>query len=196
MNIAESIGRILYAVSHILLAPIMVSLLALLAGSVYLFGCLLGEWVARFRASHFEIPAVDGRRKSYVRRTRLVEEFLSTATLASDSPADLRRHVRECEATAARRLEGLQVISRLGPVLGLVGTLIPLGPALLSLSTGDVETIAGNAVAFANTIVGLTAGGVAFVLLLIRRRWYAEDLSDIEFLYDVFTEGKPDAVPA
>ena len=81
---------------------------------------------------------------------------------------------------------------RVGPLLGLMGTLIPLGPALMSLASGDIQTLSKNlVVAFTTTVLGLFVGGVCFAMSLARRRWYAQDIADIEYLYQCLfaTEG-------
>ena len=72
---------------------------------------------------------------------------------------------------------------RVGPALGLMGTLIPLSPALAGLADGDVETLTENLrVAFSVTVAGLMIGAFAFGISLIRDRLYAQDYSDIEFI--------------
>ena len=68
-------------------------------------------------------------------------------------------------------------------MLGLMGTLIPLGPALSGLSSGDMSALGSNlVVAFTATVVGLLISGVAYGVGLLRRVWYARDLTDLEFI--------------
>ena len=77
----------------------------------------------------------------------------------------------------------------MGPMLGLMGTLIPMGPALVGLSTGDIASMAYNMqVAFATTVVGLFAAAVGFVTLQVKQRWYQKDLSRLEFIAGLLTE--------
>jgi biopolymer transport protein ExbB/TolQ len=84
---------------------------------------------------------------------------------------------------AMRRLERTRALVRLGPALGLMGTLIPLSPALAGLANGDVEQLSSNLrVAFSVTVLGLLIGAVAFVISLVRDRLYGQDLSDLEFV--------------
>ena len=71
----------------------------------------------------------------------------------------------------------------MGPALGLMGTLIPLSPALAGLASGDVETLTDNLrVAFSVTVAGLLIGAIAFAMSLIRDRLYGQDFSDAEYL--------------
>ena len=45
---------------------------------------------------------------------------------------------------AMRRLERTRALVRLGPALGLMGTLIPLSPALAGLANGDVAQLSAT----------------------------------------------------
>jgi biopolymer transport protein ExbB/TolQ len=84
---------------------------------------------------------------------------------------------------AMRRLERTRALVRLGPALGLMGTLIPLSPALAGLAEGNVAQLTDNLrVAFSVTVLGLLIGAVAFVISLVRDRLYGQDLSDLEFV--------------
>jgi biopolymer transport protein ExbB/TolQ len=70
----------------------------------------------------------------------------------------------------------------MGPALGLMGTLIPLSPALAGLADGNVTELTDNLrVAFGVTVAGLLTGAIAFGVSLIRDRIYAQDFSDVEF---------------
>ena len=66
-----------------------------------------------------------------------------------------------------------------------MGTLIPMGPALVGLSSGSVEALASNlVVAFSTTVLGLLVGALCYCMGLARRRWYATDLARLEYVYD------------
>ena len=78
------------------------------------------------------------------------------------------------------------MLVRIGPMLGLMGTLIPIAPALVGLAQGDVQTLSDNLViAFSTTVVGLLIGGVAYVVSAVRDRLYTQDVSDIEYVLDL-----------
>lgn len=82
---------------------------------------------------------------------------------------------------ARRRIQRADVITRIGPMLGLMGTLIPLGPGLSALGQGNLEILAtAMTVAFDTTVLGLLAGIVGYVLGRLRRQWYDRVLDDIE----------------
>lgn len=77
------------------------------------------------------------------------------------------------EQYAQQRLERADLLARSGPILGLMGTLIPLGPGLSALGTGDIEILAtALTVAFDTTVIGLLIGLIAYLIGRVRRRWY------------------------
>ena len=74
----------------------------------------------------------------------------------------------------------------MGPILGLMGTLIPMGPALVGLASGDIASMAYNMqVAFATTVVGLVVSVIGFVTHQTKERWAAANLTILEYLADV-----------
>lgn len=111
-----------------------------------------------------------------------VADFLQT-TRKGCTPAELEKKLADIEVLAAGRLAKLSFFVRVGPILGLMGTLIPMGPALHGLSTGNIESMAQNlTIVFSTTVIGVYIGGVCYGILLARRQWYASDLAEIEAL--------------
>ncbi len=99
--------------------------------------------------------------------------------------------LQEYEFYTVKRLERTRVLVRIGPMLGLMGTLIPLSPALVALSEGDTTELADNLrIAFSVTVIGLLIGGLAFVVSIVRDRIYSQDISDLEYLLELL-EGGP-----
>ncbi len=98
--------------------------------------------------------------------------------------ADRRaKALADFDLTSLRKLERSRMLVRFGPALGLMGTLIPLSPALDGLAKGDVTKLSENLrVAFSVTVLGLLIGAVAFAISLVRDRLYAQDLSDLEYV--------------
>jgi biopolymer transport protein ExbB/TolQ len=96
--------------------------------------------------------------------------------------------MQNAEIIASRRLQGPRVLTRIGPMLGLMGTLIPLGPALQALTKGDLQTMANNlTIAFVTTVVGLLIGGISYTINLFRDGMLSMDLSDLEYLLTILT---------
>lgn len=117
-----------------------------------------------------------------------------------DAPDRIAKRMAEYDYRSMRRLERTRILVRMGPALGLMGTLIPLSPALAALAEGDVQRLTDDLrVAFSVTVVGLLIGMVAFIVSLVRDRLYAQDYSDVEYvlagLSDVPIHPSPKAPP-
>ena len=83
--------------------------------------------------------------------------------------------------TGKRRIERADFIARLAPMLGLMGSLIPLGPGLAALGNGELDVLTvAMTVAFDTTVVGLLAGMIGFVLGRVRRRWYDQAIIEVQ----------------
>ena len=102
---------------------------------------------------------------------------------ATPDSTHVDRILAEYEVRADADLSRCRMLTKFGPILGLMGTLIPMGPALAGLATGDVASMAYNMqIAFATTVVGLFAGAVGYVILQARQRWFVSDLASLEFI--------------
>lgn len=113
----------------------------------------------------------------------LVERALVELDLAlRDGSGDRVEHaLADFELGVQRRLDRTRMLVRAGPALGLMGTLIPLAPALSALGDGDYQQLAEDLrTAFAATVVGILVGTAAFALTLVRTRRYTEDLAGLE----------------
>jgi biopolymer transport protein ExbB/TolQ len=105
-----------------------------------------------------------------------------------DGESMMAKALADHDFGSLRRLERTRLLVRAGPALGLMGTLIPLSPALAGLAAGDVQSLSDNLrVAFSVTVIGLLIGAIAFAISLVRDRLYGQDLSDLEFVANRLT---------
>lgn len=82
---------------------------------------------------------------------------------------------------ARKRIDRADLLGRIGPMLGLMGTLIPLGPGLAALGQGDLELLAqAITVAFNTTVLGLLTGVCGVIIGRLRRRWYDAAMAQME----------------
>ncbi len=110
-------------------------------------------------------------------------DLIAERVRASGGGDRVAKALADFDFASLRRLERTRVLVRAGPALGLMGTLIPLAPALAGLAEGDVAQLSRNLrVAFSVTVLGLLVGAVAFAISLVRDRLYGQDLSDLEFV--------------
>lgn len=124
-------------------------------------------------------------------RNRGMLDALEVFTVEAGTPGGETRIAKELadfDFSCQKRLGRTRLLVRLGPALGLMGTLIPLSPALQGLAEGDIETLTENLrIAFSITVLGILIGVVAFALSLVRERLYGQDYSDLEFVASVLT---------
>ena len=115
--------------------------------------------------------------------------YLNKLIDAKDSEAKREKILNEYEIAVSADISTSKTLSKMGPMLGLMGTLIPMGPALVGLSTGDISTMAYNMqVAFATTVVGLFAAAIGFITQQTKQRWYKRNLSSREFVSQFISE--------
>lgn len=116
---------------------------------------------------------------------RWLRSFFSTLRAEDITRIRLVKLISDLEADVTRALDRTRMLIRIGPMLGLMGTLIPISPALVALAQGDTQTLSDNLViAFSTTVVGLLIGGLAYAMSMVRDRMYALDVSDIEYVLD------------
>lgn len=107
-------------------------------------------------------------------------------TLFATNPIDAQRAVIDYDLYVSKRLDRVRLLVRAGPAIGLMGTLIPLAPALAALGKGQPSVLADELqTAFAVTVLGVLVGLLAFCVALVRERFYTRDLADLEYLREV-----------
>ena len=201
----SDLQQFIYDASKVLLWPVLVAVVLCLIWVLIELGAFLYELWLRFR--YRDLEGLEGRalraRRAFAdgkprtayrylqenKYSPVVVRFLydlirnyQTERLAA-KPLKL---LQEYEYFTIRRLERTRILVRLGPILGLMGTLIPLSPALVGLANGDTQELADDLVtAFSVTVLGLLIGGLAFVISMVRDRMYSQDISDLEYLLEL-----------
>ena len=103
-----------------------------------------------------------------------------------EAEARVVRLLQSFEVELIKALDKVRFAIRVGPALGLMGTLIPMGMALASLAQGNMPEMAGRMVtAFTTAVVGLGCSVVAYLISLVKERWVREDLREMEFLSEL-----------
>lgn len=147
----------MYGASQLFLIPVLLAIAGLFLYAFYALGAFAWQMLQRHRgqAPGFELE-----------RARQRDPQLTLADL---------------EALAVKRLEFVRISTRIAPMLGLVATMIPMGPALKALADGQIADVSHNlAVAFSAVILALIAAALTYWVAHVRRRWYAGDLLSIE----------------
>ena len=98
---------------------------------------------------------------------------------------ECEKYISEVEQEYERELERSRFLTKTAPMLGLMGTLIPMGPALAGLASGDIANMAYNMqIAFATTVVGCTVAGIALLIYSVKKHWYIEEITNLRYVLD------------
>jgi biopolymer transport protein ExbB/TolQ len=207
---SHDIDEVIFHVSSALQVPVLILALLALAAVIYELGSYAMELRGRSRRQFAALS--EGAEKA--RQALLGGDRTAAAAAVSALPRSpaMRRtlnyivaHARtdggdhqvnkalaDFDFDAQRRLARTRLLVRAGPALGLMGTLIPLSPALTGLANGNTTALSQNLrIAFSVTVVGLLIGAVAFGLSLSRDRMYGQDLSDLEYLAAIMSDPRP-----
>lgn len=196
------ISDILYWISTGLLVPVIVLLISFFGRALLLIGGFFGQYMAIRRTAALLGKELDGLNRDNVatlserlpkKDPSLVVTYMKRL-LEADGAAMRQRLLADFEIGADKDLATSKTLGKMGPMLGLMGTLIPMGPALVGLSTGDIASMAYNMqVAFATTVVGLFAAAIGFITGQVKQRWYLKDMTDLEFVAELLNEKRTEA---
>jgi len=196
-----AVEEVLFEVADALRIPVLVLALLALAIVVFELGGMIAELVRRrgrgvqrldgavaeARQALAGGDAAKAKRSLWpLAASRSMRQVLGSIVDQRRRPGGsdrIAKDLAEFDYASIRRLERTRMLVRIGPALGLMGTLIPLSPALAGLAEGDIETLSENLrVAFSVTVAGLMVGAIAFAISLVRDRLYGQDFSDLEYV--------------
>ena len=188
------VSNVLFWISNGLLVPVIVGLLYFFVNSILLLGIFFNQYLTHSKQTKLLKKTLDSLRADDMEKLTVeagkrpqsnFTGFLGNI-IESPSKAYSNRMLADYEVRADAELGKYKLLTKFGPILGLMGTLIPMGPALAGLATGDVASMAYNMqIAFATTVVGLFVGAIGYVLLQIKQRWFVAELADLELIADL-----------
>lgn len=172
MNIMQIAESFLFTVSAALYFPVTLALALLVLYILVLCGRLLREYLERRRGQRHAVAAY---------QSALVE--LLPAVPAAHRELEVTRLLQLHERLMIKTGQSARFIVRAAPGIGLMGTLIPMGVALSSLSEGDMSLMSAQMVhAFNAVVVGLGASVIAYAIALVRESWLRADCDEIRYL--------------
>jgi biopolymer transport protein ExbB/TolQ len=171
MTAIDQLRELFHHVAALLVWPVLLGLLGLAAAMLVALGAFAREmWDRR-----------TGRLRALTQAQAALETIAATPSIDA---IDLRleEHLQSTERARWRALGRLRLAVRVGPSLGLMGTLIPMADALQGLADGNLPALATNMVtAFAATVIGLTISVTAYLIAAARESWVRADTQALAF---------------
>lgn len=204
---SDKIYDIIFRVAEVLELPVVILTLLALAAVLIEIGAFIAEIIKRRNRTFSALAKAGASARLAVDEKRMDEASALLQTVAWSSAvgkafkvlvdavskpgADTRiaKELADFDFGRQARLGRTRLLVRLGPALGLMGTLIPLAPALDGLARGDVDALTENLrLAFSITVLGILIGVLALALSLFRERLYGQDFSDLEYVAAILTD--------
>lgn len=207
---SDFLTRIMHALSQSLLIPVVVGLIFLIIYALMELGHFFGERKARGSKKRINMAEilhdvenhVPWKIRNYqqvadssifsVRQKNLIDDLLSKLKFSKDAKELIARDILDHEETRYKKLlNKTDLLAKVGPILGLMGTLIPLGPGLGALGQGDFESLTqAIIIAFDTTVIGMLIGGIGSCISKVRNRWYNQDLNSLELVLELIIGGE------
>lgn len=188
----NTITEMLFWVSNSLLIPNIIVLLILFVRSLILLGSFYNNFMTKRKTdsllgdtSRLKLSEVAQARTSFPQGSsslllHYLNQLFETERLSEEY---VQYTLSSFESQADKEISTSRLLAKVGPVLGLIGTLISMSPALVGLSSGDIEGMAYNMqIVFATTVVGLVISLIGLITQQYKQRWYAQDLARLEYL--------------
>ena len=183
--------------------PVKIVLIAMLIITIILVGELIAEYIQRRYIKLKAVKVVDAIRngtndpEDIVAKSRLLnkqKDLLLEVTKHKNLSNEMRESLASSllenfERQLNVKVKRTDLIVKIGPAFGLLGTLIPLGPGIIALASGDTATLSTSLLsAFDTTVIGLVCGSICSVLSLIRKNWYQKDSIMLRLIMEAIVE--------
>ena len=200
--ISENVNSILRVIISNFQTPVVIILLVLMAATVVVAGTFVDEFFIEHRKLKADIPKLIEtinmaepeelnqlilQNKLLPRQKKALEELIGEKEMDESTRETYAAQLLfEEEEHYQKYLRWPQMISKLGPMFGLLGTLVPLGPGLMALGQGNTEMLSQSLlIAFDTTSAGVVIAAVALVIAQIRKQWYRRYSQALESLMEV-----------
>jgi biopolymer transport protein ExbB/TolQ len=195
VNVLSTLENGLFALGQVLRFPVMTLLWVCVAAALFMAGGCIVDFLARRRERrgfdlslwmrHGCVLGADSARKKAL--PALLRGFVTEVEKERDEKnlhdGALEHLLMKREERIRATTGGSRTLVKVGPSLGLLGTLIPMGTSLASLAAGNLEAMAGQmVVAFTTTIIGLACGTLAYVVTVVRQNWVNETIREQRYL--------------
>jgi biopolymer transport protein ExbB/TolQ len=190
---------ILHTVAQALMIPVMIVLCLLILFALYSVGSLTVELCTERRHYKVNCPGtinaihdagyenirdvINSGRLLRPQRNALITVAENMGLTEDELFALARTQIEQVSSRYKRTLSLSEQVTKIAPMLGLMCTLIPLGPGIVAMGKGDVAELSMSLlVAFDGTVAGLVAAVIALIVTAVRKRWYAQYIVILESL--------------
>lgn len=169
MNI-QLVETMMAEASTLLMTPVIIAILLLLIYAFFALGKFISQYLVRKKNALAYTRTVHQEKQTWIAGYPVHNYFIKNPAASED----------ELEVFALKNLENLRIVTRISPMLGLIATMIPMGPALQALADGNIQGISENLIiAFAAVIWGLVVATLTFWPASVKKRWCAAELINI-----------------
>lgn len=194
----ETLTSLIHIISESLLTPVVVLLVITIVIVILSLGGIINEKISRKPITSIELEELIRKvsfsknvseMKSEIENSNLFDyqkEILIRIANNHDIGSDARKAlaselISSEETRLIKKTNKTDILVKVGPILGLLGTLIPLGPGLAALGSGDILTLAQSlTIAFDTTVTGLSVGALSYLISKFKKQWYESDLINVE----------------
>ena len=194
----DIISEILFWVANSLLIPDIIALLLLFVRSLLLVGSFYNHFITKQKndkllnnlIQNLSAEKVEDLKSILPQKDNsLYIKYLRKLLSREPSEAYSEYLISNFETEADKDLSISKILAKIGPVLGLIGTLIAMSPALVNLSSGDVSGMAYNMqIVFATTVIGLVVSMVGLITLQFKQRWYSQESNHLFYISQILIE--------
>lgn len=194
----DTISEILFWVANSLLIPDIITLLLLFVRSLLLVGSFYNHFITKQKNDKLLNNLIQDLSAEKVENLKsilpqkdnsLYIKYLRKLLSREPSEAYSEYLISNFETEADKDLSVSKILAKIGPVLGLIGTLIAMSPALVNLSSGDVSGMAYNMqIVFATTVIGLVVSMAGLITLQFKQRWYSQESNHLFFISQILIE--------
>jgi biopolymer transport protein ExbB/TolQ len=206
MNLFPVFQTILYTISTALLVPVVVLLIFLCLWLFIYTGGFLGEWVKRKQMKSdrplsmsleniHQAGRLPDELEPYlpmhiVVYARELEEILKQPSgFQEEKIEDLNQRKQNA---LLKGVDRIRLVVRIGPSLGLMGTLIPMGTGLAGLTEGNMSQLSSSLIlAFTTTVVGIFLGISAHFFSVVKEQWMLADMRRVNLITEAMVRSSP-----
>ena len=194
----DTISEILFWVANSLLIPDIIALLLLFVRSLLWLGSFYNHFITKQKNDKLLNDLIQNLSAEKVEDLKsilpqkdnsLYIKYLRRLLSREPSEAYSEYLISNFETEADKDLSISKILAKIGPVLGLIGTLIAMSPALVNLSSGDVSGMAYNMqIVFATTVIGLVVSMAGLITLQFKQRWYSQESNHLFYISQILIE--------